>query len=213
MAKKNKDENQYEKAPDALSLGKYTENFEGLKMGEKRILRDPKSDKNSIMPIEVCDEEVYLTEPDGKLIPNIQNQQKCDFLIYCHRACQTCFIELKGMNISVKEGYNPYDQIIDTIKFLRNEEELKKVVTANTEKHAFIVSPGRQKIPRGIETKERALWQQLLQNGSSKRKMPDIIHYVKVTKSDRYSNHNGQIICSAKSPVQLPFENQEFLLQ
>ena len=34
--------------------------------GKKRTLKDSKSDKNSNMPIEICDEEVYLTELDGK---------------------------------------------------------------------------------------------------------------------------------------------------
>ena len=210
MAKKNKGKNKYKenkkKEPNKLVLGKYTDNFECLKNGEKRTLKDSKSDKNSIMPIEVCDEEVYLTEPDGKLIPNIQDQQKCDFLIYCQKVLQTCFIELKGANISVKEGYNPYDQIIDTIKFLKKDDDLKVIVANNIEKHAFIVSPGRQKIPKGIETKERALGQQLIQSGDNKRKILELIHYVKVTKSDRYSN-NGQIICSPKSPVQIPFQN------
>ena len=57
------------------------------------------------------------------------------------------------------------------------------------------------------ETKERALWQQLIQSGDNKRKIPELVHYVKVTKSDRYSNNNGQIICSPKSPVQIPFQN------
>lgn len=80
------------------------------------------------------------------------------------------------------------------------------VVAGNIEKHAFIVSPGRQKIHKGIETKERAFWQQLIQNGNNKRKILELIHYVKVTRADRYSN-NGQIICSSKSPVQLPFQN------
>lgn len=210
MPKRKKGKNKYEedkkKEMNTLPVGKYTEEFESLKKGEKRTLKDSKSDKNSYMPIEICDEEVYLTEPDGKLIPSIPNQHKCDFLIYCQKVLQTCFIELKGNNISVKDGYNPYDQIIDTIKFLRNEDELKEIVAGNIEKHAFIVSPGRQKIPKGIETKERALWQQLIQNGNNKGKILELIHYVKVTKSDRYSN-NGQIICSPKSPVQLPFLN------
>ena len=85
-------------------------------------------------------------------------------------------------------------------------KKLKSVVDGNIENHAFIVSPGRQKIPKGIETKERALWQQLIQSGDNKRKILELIHYVKVTKSDRYSN-NGQIICSPKSPVQIPFQN------
>ena len=209
MTKRNKEHKSKEdktKEAGTLPLGKYTESFECLKNGEKRTLRDLKSDKNSIMPIEICDEEVYLTEPDGKLIPNMANQQKCDFLIYCKKVSQTCFIELKGANISVKDSYNPYDQIIATIKFLWNDDELKGIVAGHIENHAFIVSPGRQKIPKGIETKERTLWQQLIQGGKNKRKIPEVVHYVKVTKADRYSN-NGQIICSTKSPVQLPFQN------
>ena len=56
MAKKNKEKNKNKKKePNKLALGKYTENFECLKNGEKRTLKDSKSDKNSIMPIEVCD--------------------------------------------------------------------------------------------------------------------------------------------------------------
>ena len=148
---------------------RYTAYFEKLENGKKVNLKDLKSDQNAFMPIEVCDEKVYMTEPDGKLIQNIDNQQKCDFMIYCQNLPQTCFIELKGANISNKKDYNPYDQIIDTIKFIRQQEELKELVSANTERHAFIVSNGRQKIPKGIETKERALWQMLFQNGKNRR--------------------------------------------
>lgn len=82
-----------------LPFGKYNESFVLLKNGEKKNLKDVKSEKNSFMPIEVKDEEVYLTEPDGKLIPDIQNQRKCDFLIYCQNKPQTCFIELKGVTM------------------------------------------------------------------------------------------------------------------
>ncbi len=45
-----------------------------------------------------------------------------------------------------------------------------------------------------------------LKKGEKRTLILELIHYVKVTKSDRYSN-NGQIICSPKSPVQLPFQN------
>lgn len=163
-----------------------------------------KSDKNSYMPIEAADEMVYVTEPNGKLIPDIQNQHKCDFLIYCQTNPQTCFVELKGENITVKKGYSPYDQIMDTINFLKSKEALKELIGTNVEKHAFIVSPGRQKLPRGIETKERMLWQKLVKRGTEKREISDLIHYVKVTKTDRYSN-TTQIICSPKFPVKMPF--------
>ena len=189
-----------------MPFGKYNESFELLKMGEKRNLKDEKSAKNSSFPVVINDEKIYLTEPDGKLIPNMENQQKCDFLIYCQNRPQTCFIELKGENISAKDSYNPYNQIIDTINFLHKEEELKELVNTNVEKHAFIVSPGRQKIPKGIESKERQLWQKLVQTGVPKSKISALVHYVKVTKSNRYSN-NIQIICSPKSPVQIPFSS------
>lgn len=92
MSKKNNLNNKI----TTLSFGKYNESFELLKLGETKNLKDTKSQKNSFMPIKVNDENVYVTEPDGKLIPNIQGQQKCDYLIYCQNKLQTCFIELKG---------------------------------------------------------------------------------------------------------------------
>lgn len=183
---KSKDNKNKEKDATTLSLGKYTAYFEKLENGKKVNLKDLKSDQNAFIPIEVCDEKVYMTEPDGKLIQNIDNQQKCDFMIYCQNLPQTCFIELKGAN-----------------KFIRQQEELKELVSANTERHAFIVSNGRQKIPKGIETKERALWQMLFQNGKNRRIL-ELVHYVKVTPADRYSNKE-RIVCSPKSPVKIPF--------
>lgn len=206
MSKKNKPNNKGTALACTLSFGKYNDSFELLKLAETRSLKDTKSEKNSFMPISINDENVYITEPDGKLIPNIQGQQKCDYLIYCQNLPQTSFIELKGENISIKDGYNPYDQIGDTIQYLKREKELKSLVNTNVEKHAFIVSPGRQKLPKGVETKERQLWQKLMQPQRIS-KISDLIHYVKVTKSDRYSNNNNQIICSPKSPVSIPFNN------
>mgnify|MGYP004518541387 CR=1 FL=1 len=162
--------------------------------------------QNSFIPVEVCDEEVYMSEPDGGLIPEEQNRHKCDYLLYCNNSSQINFIELKGANISAKSGYNPYSQIIDTVKFFKEDEDLKSIVDRKMEKHAFIVSPGRQKIPRGSEIMERQLWKALMQDGT-KREINEIIHYVKVTRSDRYSNNKGQIICSPGNPVKIPFQN------
>lgn len=141
-----------------LPFGKYNESFILLKSGEKKNLKDEKSDKNSFMPIKVNDEN----------------------------------------------SYNPYSQIIDTINYLQKDEELRCLVSSKIERHAFIVSPGRQKLPKGIETKERQLWQKLVQFRGEKSKISDLVHYVKVTKSDRFSNKE-QIICSPKSPVPLPY--------
>ena len=190
----------------SLSLGKYNNFFECLELGKTKNLKDVKSEKNASIPIKVNDKNVYMAEPDGGLIPNIPNQHKCDFLVYCQDKAQICFIELKGATISTKEKYNPYGQIIGTIKFLQQEDSLKCLVEQNIEKHAFIVSPGRQKIPKGSETMERQLWQKLCQRGKVS-KIPDLVHYVKVTKSERYSSNNGKIICSPESPVVIPFSN------
>lgn len=188
-----------------LTFGKYNDVFELVKAGESKNLKDAKSEKNATMPIKANGENVYVTEPDGKLIPNISGQKKCDYLLYCPNKPQTCFVELKGANISIKESYNPYDQIIDTIKYLQQDDLLKDLVTTNVEKHAFIVSPGRQKLPRGVETKERQLWQKLVQIGK-KKSISNLVHYVKVTKKDRYSNKE-QIICSPSSPILMPFND------
>lgn len=78
---KNKSEEDKKKETNTLAVGKYTEKFESLPKGEKRALKDSRSNKNSYIPIEICDEGVYLTEPDGQLIPRIPNQQKCDWII------------------------------------------------------------------------------------------------------------------------------------
>lgn len=206
MSKKEKSKSNCKNCFNTPPFGKYNKWFEALEKNCIRNLRDTKSDKNTAMPIKAAEKMIYIAEPDGKLIPHIQNQKKCDFLIYCPDRSQTCFIELKGANISIKDNYNPYNQIIDTIQFLQSKNELTCLVNQKTEKHAFIVSPERQKFPRGIESKGRQLWQKLVQKGMKKYGISDLIHYVKVTKSDRYSN-NKQIICSPKSPVPIPFDS------
>ena len=96
------------------------------------------------------------------MIPQIEGQQKYDYLLYCSKQLQVCYIELKGKNISTKQKYNAYDQIIDTRKYLKSLPQYKNLFTQDTESHAFIVSPMQQKIPKGIELRERALWQELI---------------------------------------------------
>lgn len=207
MSKKRKEEKK--NLSEGLFLGSCNEKFELLRSGETKILKDSKSMSNSFLPVKVNSEKVYMTEPDGKLISNEYKQHKCDFLLYCEEDLQTCFIELKGVNISTKKDYNPYDQIIDTVTYLQNDEELKSLVSKNMRMHAFIVSMERQKIPKGVETEERKLWQKLVHcGGANKQNISELVHYVKVTKSDRYSN-NKQIICSPKAPLPIPYKNKK----
>ena len=61
-----------------------------------KVLRDKKSGQNAYIPIKITDDEVYVSEPDGEMIPQIEGQQKCDYLIYCSKQLQVRYIELKG---------------------------------------------------------------------------------------------------------------------
>lgn len=191
------------------TAGAYNTMFQLLDQGKTIILTDKKSDRHSSVPIYVSDTDVYAAEPDGHLIPPADGQHKCDYLIYSKNIPQSCFIELKGANISIKNNYNPYDQIISTINYLKTNASLNHLVEPAVEKHAFIVSPGHQKIPKGVDSKERQLWKFLVGQCSYyqtiRPKISHIVHYVKATRSDHYSDKDGQIICSPKAPLTFPF--------
>ncbi|MGN0485507.1 MAG: hypothetical protein ACI4HI_18365 [Lachnospiraceae bacterium] len=207
MSKKNKANDKKMNSPKPLSFGKYSDAFELLRNGETSVLKDDKSEKKANIPVKATEDNVYVTEPDGKLIPSTPNQRKCDFLIYSQKSLQTCFFEFKGKNINKKEDDNPYQQIIDTIDFLQKENDLNDLVNRKVEKHAFIVSPGNQKIPKGVDTLERILCQKIIKTEGKKAGISERIHYVKVTPSDKYSNKKNRIICSSRSPMPIPFKN------
>lgn len=146
----------------SLPFEQYNVYFQILQKSSVKVLRDKKSVQNAYIPIKITDDEVYVSEPDREMIPQIEGQQKYDYLLYCSKQLQVCYIELKGKNISTKQKYNAYDQIIDTRKYLKSLPQYKNLFTQDTESHAFIVSPMQQKIPKGIELRERALWQELI---------------------------------------------------
>lgn len=196
------------KTNDVKLFGTYGAEFELLEKGKTVALRDKKSERNSYVPVRISDEKVYMSKPDGKLIPEIEGQGKCDYLLYCENQTQACYMELKGTTISKKETYNPYDQIRDTMRYLRGIPECQILFQTEVVNHAFIVSPERQNIPKGINIRERALLQELIKyqkKPEKEAKISDYIHYVKVTPSDRYSDKNGRIICSPANPVTIPY--------
>lgn len=84
-------------------------------------------------------------------------------------------------------------------------KEYKCLFSTDVENHAFIVSPEHQKIPKGIELKERALLQELIKQQKRPAKKVNNIHYVKVTPKSRYSDIGRKIICSSGSPVPIPY--------
>lgn len=191
----------------SLPFEQYNVYFQILKNGSAKVLRDKKSEQNAYIPIKITDDEVYVSEPDGEMIPQIEDQRKCDYLLYCLKQLQVCYIELKGKNISTKDKYNPYDQIIDTRKYLKTLSQYKSLFTQDTESHAFIVSPMQQKIPKGIELKERALLQELIKYQKKRPDKMSYIHYVKVTPSSEYSDKGQKIICSSVCPIPMPYKS------
>lgn len=192
-----------------LPFGQYNVHFHILRNGNTSILRDKKSDQSVYIPIKATEDKVYVAEPDGEMIPQIEGQHKCDYLIYCAKRLQTCYIELKGKNISSKEAYNPYDQIIDTRKYFRTLASCECLFAQDMESHAFIVSPEQQRIPKGVELKERALWQELVKYRSKPIRTASPVHYVRVTPSSRYSDNGQKIICSSRSPIPMPYIEPE----
>lgn len=116
MSKKKVGEAANRKVIDMLPFKQYNEKFELIQNGRTYKLEDKKSEQNVFVPVKICDESIFKSEPDGKLIPEVEGQQKCDYLLYCMNQSQVCYFELKGKNISRKKEYNPYDQIICSSK-------------------------------------------------------------------------------------------------
>lgn len=206
MGKKKAEETMDKKKVGTLPFEQYNEKFEPLQNGRMYKLEDKKSEQNAYIPVNICDENVFMSEPDGKLIPEIEGQKKCDYLLYCMNQSQVCYFELKGKNISKKKEHNPYDQIIDTRKYLKELPEYQRLFTPETESYAFIVSPEQQKVPKGISMRQRALLQELTRYQKKPEQTKEYVHYVKVTPSDRYSDNNGRIICSSKNPLPIPYK-------
>lgn len=112
MRKEGKDKKMASVPLCTLPFGKYNDSFEHLNIGEKKTLKDTKSDKNSYMPVKVVDEQVFLTKPDGKLIPNIQGQRKCDFLYIVKVSHSHVLLNLKEKTFQFKKGIIPIIKLV-----------------------------------------------------------------------------------------------------
>ena len=177
---------------NGLYVGRYSKYFIELKQGEIESLKDGKSDAKSKVYIKATEIGVYRAKPDEDLIPSMEGQKKCDYLIYAQSKPQLCFFELKGKEIS-----RAFVQILDTINYLEGKKDFKSIFKNQVELHAFIVSPCSQNIPKGVSLEERCLWKKL--------KWEDHIHFVKVVPKAKYSDKKRNIICSDKSPILLPY--------
>lgn len=184
---------------------KYSGVFSKISSGKTYVLKDKKSAAGASFPIKAV-EDIYVAAADGALIPDsLLNQKKCDYVVYCDNIPQSCFIELKGKNISQKKGYNPYTQITETIEYLKQHEDLNFLARSSAKRHAFIVSPEQQTVPRHLSSAEKKLFGLLATERGTE--ISDVVHYVRVLKKGRYSDRQGRIICSQEAPVGIPYSS------
>ena len=187
---------------------KYVSKFREIKAGEQLMLREKKSDAQARVQIRAKENDVYYARPDGEIIPEVQGVRRADYVIYCCGSKQqVSFVEMKGQNIQVSEDKSPCTQILATLEYFSNDEGLKKLVSSRVEKHAFIVSALRQRVPSGISITERKLLRRL-GAGSYKDNAREYLHYVKYEQKGRYSDKDSRIICSYENPLEFPYEKQ-----
>lgn len=132
---------------------------------------------------------------DGKI-----SSRKCDYLVFDRANRQTHLVELKG-----QETIQAAKQLQQTLIYLENRKDCEFFVENCQVVDAYVVSPGRQKIPKGKDSKERELARKLA--SKSKRKFKDILrliaHVKVVDKKEEisYDAKSRTIISSAKAPV------------
>lgn len=178
--------------------------FTPINKGCKKNLKDESSDASSYIIIRALDDEVGFACPED-IIPAVKKQQVTDFLIHCGKQNEWDFIELKGANISSKQ-HNPFEQIRQTIEAMRVDETWKAMVNGKGQKYAFIVSPGRQAIPKNINSAKRRLWK-ILHDAGSKGNMDQLIKMVKMlSKSNCLDKTKPQLLCSNDYPLDIPFQ-------
>jgi len=172
----------------------YAAFFHHLEAGERVTLQDAQT-KLFIL----VESEMYYVDVDRGIIANIREQiRKCDFLCYdeINRKCH--LIELKGAVIK-----RAYEQIAQT---LENIEENKKVsfLLKNLQRlDAYIVSPGRQEVPRGVNEMRRQLAKKLAKKCSVRpENIDDLLMCVKVVAGQRsLVQRDGHILCSNAAPL------------
>lgn len=193
--------------PDNLPVSpEYTSKFHELPSGRKITLKDDISDSEARVVVRASEATVFYARPDGEIIPQSDGQKKADYVIYCGgSAVQVSFIEMKGRNLTS----DPYKQILMTLEYFITTKGLQKLVLPGVEKHAFIVSALKQRIPSGLSISERKLLQKLREGIKSEYRAGDFLHYVRYSPNCRYSNNEGRIICSADEPLEFPYKDKE----
>lgn len=179
--------------------------FKPMKKDSTINLSDPKSAAHAHLYVRTADDEVYFCRPDKDIVENTFLQRACDYCLYAKNHPQLCFVELKGENIKEGEKENPYVQILGTIEYFRAQDNWSYFMNATVDKHAFIVSPARQRIPDGIDSKERQLKKALHARLLHGKGAENRVHYVRVLQRGKYSDDGKHIICSSNDPLRIPY--------
>jgi hypothetical protein len=144
---------------------------------------------------------MYIVTVDKGIVQNIRSGiKKCDFLVYDKTSSETHLIELKGKNID-----KSYEQLRESIDNIYSLGDINFLIDNLFVLDAYIVSPERQNIPRGINSKERNLANKLAKKCS--KKMTDIttlIHYVVVSNCKKLIVNGKRINCSHCAPLEFP---------
>lgn len=170
-----------------------------MKKDERYTLRDKRSEAHSVLYIKALD-DIILIEVDHALVPDQKQQQKkSDFLVWTLKSGKTHIIELKGKNIEAA-----FEQIIQTINVLGEDDDTKELVTGRNVLDAYISSPNQQKVPAIYSRTEKDLARMLA--AKCKIKPQDIfqlIHFVKVVQKQKKLVVSGRkILTSNDAPLE-----------
>lgn len=125
--------------------------------------------------------------------------KKSDFLVWTLKSGKTHIIELKGKNIEAA-----FEQIIQTIKVLGEDDDKEELVVGRNVLDAYISSPNQQKVPAIPSQTEKDLARMLVVRCKAKpQNMFQLIHFVKVVQKQKKLAVNGrQILTSNNAPLE-----------
>lgn len=172
----------------------YAAYFYHLRAGERDTLED---DQTKLFIL--VENEMYRVTVDGGILPNVREGiKKCDFLCYDEINMKCHLIELKGTVIK-----KAYKQIEETLKNIEADEKVSFLLKRLQRLDAYIVSSGRQEVPRGVDDTKRQLARKLAEKCTDRPKdINELLMCVKVVpKQKALVQRDGHILCSNEAPL------------
>ncbi len=178
--------------------GKYRSYFSYIKSGDNIELQD---DQTKIIVRDTQD--CYRIIVDKGIINDESHGiKKTDFAVSEQPDGNFYLMELKGAVIDAA-----LEQVLRTVENIENSDELKELLKGRQKVIACIVSPNRQQIPKGGNSRERSLAKKLYTKSKVKPyDMNELIYYVKVVQKQEQpviNKKTRQVICSNRNPLVL----------